>query len=90
VWAGLLEESLEVVCRRSSLALAAACGSHDAPHIEAAYFLIIVAVIVGHGCSPLRMLLAPLLATVGTLIGIVDGDVGRRLLVSAWGHLPTA
>jgi hypothetical protein len=90
VWAGLLEESLEVVCRQSSLALAAACGSHDAPHIEAACFLIIAAIIVGRGCSPLRMLLAPLLATLGTLTGIVDGDVGRRLLVAAWGHLHAA
>jgi hypothetical protein len=87
VWAGLLEESLEVVCRRSCLALAAACGSRDAPHTEAACFLNVAAVIVGRGCSPLRMLLAPLLAT---LVGILDGDVGRRIIVAAWGHLPAA
>jgi hypothetical protein len=83
VWASLLEESLEVVCRRLCLAFAAVCGSRDAPHTEAA-------IIVGRGCSPLRMLLAPLLATLGTLVGILDGDVRRRLLVAAWGHLPAA
>jgi hypothetical protein len=90
VWAGLLEESLKVVCRRSCLALAATCRSRNAPDTEAAYFLIVASVIVGRSCSPLRMLLAPFLATVGNLIGIVDGDVGRCLLVVASGHLPAA
>jgi hypothetical protein len=33
---------------------------------------------------PLRVLLAPLFAT---LLSAVDGDIGRHLLATAWGHL---
>jgi hypothetical protein len=87
VWVGLLEESLELVRRRPHLMLAATCYSRDVPHGGATYFLIIAAIIVGRDCNPLRMLLAPLLTTLGALLSIMDGDIGRRLLATAWGHL---
>jgi hypothetical protein len=41
VRAGLLEESLEVVCRWSRLVLATVCGSHDVPHVKAVCFLVV-------------------------------------------------
>jgi hypothetical protein len=85
VRAGLLEKSLKLVCRRPLLALAATCGSHDMPHTGVVCFLVVATVVVGRGHNPLRTLLAPLLAH-----GIVDGNVGRCLLVAARGHLATA
>jgi hypothetical protein len=60
------------------------------PHAGVAYFLIVAIIVVGHDCNALRMLLAPLLAALGTLLGILDGDVRHCLLVAAWGHLPAA
>jgi hypothetical protein len=74
VWAGHLEESLEVVCRRQCLALAATCSNCDAPHAGA----------------PLRTLLVPLLAALDTLLGVMDGDVERCLPTASWGRLPAA
>jgi hypothetical protein len=39
-----------------------------------------VAIIVAsHGCSPLKVLFAPLLATFDALLGALSGDVERRL-----------
>jgi hypothetical protein len=35
-------------------------------------------------------LFANLLATFGALLGVKDGDVGRRLLTTAWHCLPAA
>jgi hypothetical protein len=32
----------------------------------------------------------PILSTLGALLGVMDGDVGRCLLAAAHGHLPTA
>jgi hypothetical protein len=40
--------------------------------------------------TPLRTLLAPLLPTLGALLGAVDDDVARCLLATAWGCLPTS
>jgi hypothetical protein len=62
-----------VVYRRSRLALATTCGSHGMPHARVICFLIVVAVVVGHGRNPLMTLLMPLLAA---LLGIMDGDIG--------------
>jgi hypothetical protein len=87
VWAGLLKESLEVVNRWPRLMLAAMCSSRDVPHVRAIYFLVVTATVVGRTRNPLRTLLAPLLAT---LLGIMDGDVGCRLLAIARGRLPAA
>jgi hypothetical protein len=90
VWADLLEESLKVVGRRPGLALATACGSQDVPHVRAACFLVVAVVAVSHYRIPLRMLLAPLLAALGALLGVMDGDVGWCLPITAQGHLPIA
>jgi hypothetical protein len=49
VWASLLEEPLKVVCGRPRLALATTDGDRDAHHSEAARFLVIATIIVGHG-----------------------------------------
>jgi hypothetical protein len=88
VWTGLLEESLEVVCRQPHLALAVVCSSHNMTHAGAICFLIIAAVIVHRSCNPQRALLAPLLATLGALLGIMVGDIRRYLLTAAQGRLP--
>jgi hypothetical protein len=75
VWASLLDEALDVVYGRPHLALAAACGNHDAHHAGATHFLIVATVVIGRGCDRLKMLLAPLLATHDALLGILDGNV---------------
>jgi hypothetical protein len=49
VWASLLEESLEVVCGQPRLVLPTANDNHDAYHTEAARFLAIATVVIGHG-----------------------------------------
>jgi hypothetical protein len=42
----------------------------------------------GHGHSPLKALLAPVVAAFDALLGKMGGDVGRCLLVAARGCLP--
>jgi hypothetical protein len=84
----LLEEPLGVVYRRSCLELVAVCGSCSVPHVEPACFLTIVALVASRGHSPLRTLLAPLLATFDALLGVMGGNVGQDLLAATWGHLP--
>jgi hypothetical protein len=78
-----------VVYRWSCPVLATVCDSHDMPHTGATCFLFVDAVIVDLGCNPLRMLLPPLLATLGALLDVMDGDAGRRILAIAWDRLPT-
>jgi hypothetical protein len=75
IWAGRLEESFDVVCRRPRLTLVTAHGTCDAPHARAACFPIIVIVLVGRGHDPLGALHAPLLATLSALLGTVDCHV---------------
>jgi hypothetical protein len=79
VRAGLLEESLEMICQRPHLALAAVCHSRGTPHAGAACFLTVATVVAGHSNSPLRTLLAPLLDSIGTLLGVMYGDIGWRV-----------
>jgi hypothetical protein len=67
--------------------LAAVCGSHNAPCTRAAYLPVPAIVVVSRGRGPLRMLLAPLLATLGTIFGTLDGNVRQCLLAAAWGRL---
>jgi hypothetical protein len=69
-----------VVCRRLRLALATVCGSHDVPHAGATCFLIVATVIVDCGRNPLRMLLAPLIASLGALLGVMDGFLNNASL----------
>jgi hypothetical protein len=75
-----------VVCRRSCLVLATACGNRDVPHAKAACFLVVATIIAVCGRNPLRTFLVPLLAT----LGIMDGDVEWHLLAAARGHRPAA
>jgi hypothetical protein len=75
VWASLLEELLKVVRGRPCMALAVACGSRDMHHTGAACLLVVATVIVGSGCGLLKMQLAPLPTTLGTLPGVLEGDV---------------
>jgi hypothetical protein len=44
-------------------------------HIEAAHLLADAAVVIGHHRGLLPALLVPLLAALGALLGILDGDV---------------
>jgi hypothetical protein len=43
-----------------------------------------------HGRGPLKVLLAPVLATFDVFLGVVSGDVGRCLLVATRGCLPAS
>jgi hypothetical protein len=69
-----------VVCRWPCLVLAAACSSCDLPHVRAAYFLIVVAIIVGHDRNPLRSLLALLLAALPGIMGATSDSASLSLL----------
>jgi hypothetical protein len=82
VQASLLQELFEVVCGRPRLTLAAASGCRDAHHPGAAYLLANATVAIGCNCGLLVVLLAPPLAALGALHGVLDGDVMR--------HFPTA
>jgi hypothetical protein len=89
VHAGLLEESLEELCRRSCLALATIHGGCDMLLVGAVRFLVIIAVIVNHSCNPLRTLLSPLLAALGVLHGVLGSNIGWRRFAAAGGCFPT-
>jgi hypothetical protein len=80
---------LKVVRGRPRLTLVAVCGGRDAPHIGVARLLVVAIIVVGHGCGPLKALLAPLFAALDALPATMDGDIRRRFLAAAWGHLPT-
>jgi hypothetical protein len=73
--AGLLEESLKVVCWSPRPALNATPGAHNIHHVRVIYLLIIV-IVVSCGCNPIRVLLSPLLAALGVLLGSLDGATG--------------
>jgi hypothetical protein len=88
VWAGFLEEPLEVVCRWPCLTLVAVHGSQDAPYVGAPHLSIIAAVVVSR--SPLRALLVPLFAILDALLSAVYDDVRWHLLAAAQGHLPAS
>jgi hypothetical protein len=90
VQAGLLEESLNVIYRRQRLAHATMCRSRNVAHVRAACSLIVAIVIVSHGRNALRTLIVPLLSALGALLGIMDGDIRRSLLVTTRGCLPAS
>jgi hypothetical protein len=66
--------------------LATAYGSRDAHNTRAVCLLAIATVAIDCGCGLLKMLLAPLPTTLGTLPGILDGDVRRHLPAVAQGR----
>jgi hypothetical protein len=83
VWAGFLEEPLEVVRGWPRLMLVTACGGWDAPHARATRLPVVAIIMVSCGHGPLKALLAPLLATIDALPAAVDGDVAQRSLTTA-------
>jgi hypothetical protein len=76
VRASLLLELLKVIRGWPHLTLANTCSGHSAHHAGAACLLVVAAVIAGRECGLLTSLLAPLLAALGTLLGILDDDIG--------------
>jgi hypothetical protein len=90
VWAGFLEEPLEVVCKRPHLMLVTVNGGQDMPHTGVARLPVTAVVMVGHHRGPLRVLLAPLFAALDALLSVMDSDIRWHLLTATWGHLPTS
>jgi hypothetical protein len=76
VWASLLKEFLEVVRGRPWLTLATASNNHGVYHDGAAFLLVDATVVIGRCYGLLVVLLAPLPATLGVLLGILDDDIG--------------
>jgi hypothetical protein len=87
VRAGLLEKPLEVVRRWPRSMLVDACGGCGAPHAGFARVPVAGVIMTGHGYSPLKTLLAPLIAA---FLGVVSGDVGRCPLIAARCRLPAS
>jgi hypothetical protein len=69
----LLKELLKVVRGQPCLMLATVCDTHVAHHNEVAYLLVDATVVIGRGL--LAVLLAHLLAALGTLLDIQDDDI---------------
>jgi hypothetical protein len=90
IWAGFLEEPLDVMHRWPHLTLFTVRGGPDATHARTACLPVVAIIVVGRGHGPLRALLPALFATLDALLRVVGGDVGRRLLAAAWGHLPVS
>jgi hypothetical protein len=62
-------------------------GRQAVSHAGAAHFPIVAIITTGRGRSPMKALLAPLVAAFDALLGTVGGDIGRCLLVATRGHL---
>jgi hypothetical protein len=75
VRASLFKEPLKVVCLWPCLTLATALDRHDVFHARAAHLRADATINVGRGRRLLAALLAPLLATFGVRLGILDGDI---------------
>jgi hypothetical protein len=56
--------------------LAATYDSYRAQHDRAACLLVEATIVVGYGCGLLPAVLSPLLASLGSLLGILDDNVG--------------
>jgi hypothetical protein len=87
VRASLLKELLEVVQGRPRLTLATVCDSHGMHHDGAAYLLVNAIIIIGHCCGFLMVLLETLLAALGSLLSILDDDIGRQFPGPALGSV---
>jgi hypothetical protein len=84
---GLLEDSLEVVCRRPRVALDAASGGHNSLDARAVCLLAVVVIAAACcGSDRLRALLPPLLAALDILHGALDGNVGWHRLAVVGDH----
>jgi hypothetical protein len=77
-----------VVCQRSRLAFDTAPSGHDVLLVRAFRFLVVV-VVAGRGCHPLRAPLSPLLTTL-VVLGALDGDDRWHCSAAAGDHFPTA
>jgi hypothetical protein len=58
-------------------------------YARATYFPVMAIIMAGRGYSPLRVLLAPLVAAFNIHLGVVGNDVRWCLLVATRGRLPT-
>jgi hypothetical protein len=87
LWASVLQELPEVICGRSCMTLATAYSSRGVHHAGAAHLLVAAAVVINRGCGLLTVLLVPLLAALGALLGILDDNVGRHFPAVAWGRV---
>jgi hypothetical protein len=67
-----------------------ACGGCGAPHAGFARVPVAGVIMTGHGYSPLKTLLAPLVAAFDAFLGVVSGDVGRCPLIAARCRLPAS
>jgi hypothetical protein len=67
--------------------LATSCGGRGVHHTRAARLLVVAVVITGHECGLLMVLLAPLFAALGTLLGILDDDVGQCFPTATWSRM---
>jgi hypothetical protein len=89
VRAGLLEESLDVVCRQPHMALDAVPSGRNALHVEAVHMLPIVIITTASGGSgSLTMPLSTLLGALDILHVTLDGDAGRRHCAAVGDHFP--
>jgi hypothetical protein len=88
VRAGLLKESLKVVCQWLRLMLDTTTGGRNALHAGVVHLIVVVVVVVNCVCDPLRAPILPLLATLGVLLGALNGDVGWRCIAAAKDHCP--
>jgi hypothetical protein len=76
-----------MVCGRPRLMLATAHNSHDVHHTRVICSLVVATITIGRGHDLPRLLLAPLLAALGALPGVLDGSISRHFPVVAQGRL---
>jgi hypothetical protein len=62
-------------------------GDNSIPS-QSHHFFILAIIAVDRGRNPLRTFLVPLLASLGTLLGMMDGDIEWCLLAATQGRLP--
>jgi hypothetical protein len=88
VWKGLLKNPLEVICRCPQPASVAMRDGQDLSHTRTTCLPAVVIDMAGHGHSPYRALLTPLVAAIDAILGAISNNVRRCLLVPAQGRFP--
>jgi hypothetical protein len=83
VRADLLVESLKVVCWWSCLPLDSVPDGRDVLLAGVIRFLVVVIIVAGNNCNPLRVPVLPLLAAFDVLLGTLGGDAKWRLSIAA-------